>query len=212
MRGFEGDLVAGNHSLLSSLALPLALNFSIADSPESPPSDYHEGSLRREVQLFDDGMPQAVATTRQVAEMLDTTPTGHCRRESFRDLPTVGFWNPRLKPKLSYDSLLDKVEWGISVRDVEVIRFSPRTSEIELELRENLLVHHGAEGEPVAPIRLEMKLGELLGSLEAFSATPETVGVMMRKHGQEFLTEVTTPSAVSSPLLLRGQVPLSHYW
>ena len=98
LRAFEGDMVLGNLSFLTSLPFPLELPFQVEDSPDPAniPCD-HEGSPTRQVTLFNEGRPKALACNNSIAEQLAVSSTGHCRRESFQSTPTVGFWNPRIR-------------------------------------------------------------------------------------------------------------------
>lgn len=213
LRGFEGDLVLGNLSFLTELALPLSLPFSVYDTPDTGrlPCD-NEGSPRRKVAVFQEGRPKALACNNSVAEELQVPSTGHCRRESLYAAPTVGFWNPVLHAPQASGDLLLGMDWGISVRDLDVVRFHPTSGDIELKLTEALLVHHGEEGEWIAPVTISVNLLDLLQGLQQFGEHSETTGLQCAKRQQKFITEVSTPAAMSEPLPIPGDVPLNNYW
>jgi predicted Zn-dependent protease len=217
LRGFEGDLVLRNLSFLGELPLPLKLPFYVEDRADNIPNRCdHEGSPTRSVLVFKEGRPKALAVDKRLASELAVRSTGHCRRESFQSAPTIGFWTPRLRPELGQErpgsQLMEELQWGISVQDLEVLHFHPQTAEIRLRLTQLFLVHHGAEGESIAPVELSMNLIDLLQSLSGFSDDSRTEGFHVTKNQQRFLTEVTTPSALSHPISIPGSVPASHYW
>ncbi len=212
LRAFEGDLFLGNSSFLTRLS-PLPLQFTVEDIPESDVARCdHEGSLRRPVMLLQEGKPRGLACNNRIAEQLAVSSTGHCRRESFQSHPTVGFWNPRIQGNRKVDGLLKQMEWGISVHDVEIAHFSPQTGEITLRIAEGYLVHHGEEGEAIEPLTLTTNLVELLSTISEFSEKCDTSGYPICKQGQQFITEITAPSAFSAALNVPGFVPTSHYW
>jgi hypothetical protein len=110
------------------------------------------------------------------------------------------------------EEALAAMDWGLSVQDLEVIRFNPTTGEIRLRLDQVFLVHHGEEGECVEPFELESNLIVLLSKLTVFEREAKTTGLPVAKNHQRFLTELSVPAAVSRPLKIPGQVPLNHYW
>jgi predicted Zn-dependent protease len=213
LRAFEGDLVLGNLSFLTELPLPVSLPFAVEDRPDTDRlACDNEGSPRRPVTVFNQGRPKALACNNRIARQLAVASTGHCRRQSFQTAPTVGFWNPRVVAHRTEDRPESALDWGLSVRDVDVVDHDLATGEITLRLRETYLVHQGEEGEPVESVVIRANLIDLLERLEEFSVESETVGLRVTKNQQRFITEVSTPRARSRPLPIPGTVPPSHYW
>ena len=213
LRGFEGDLFLRSQSFLTEFAKPLPLHFSIQDLPAGTASPFdNEGSPRKPVILFDQGKPRALACNNWIAEQLAVPSTGHCRRESYRSTPTVGFWSPRIVGHNRVPDALKTMKWGITVDDIEILRFDPVTADISLTLNEVALIHHGEKGEVVEPIALKINLLTLLESFRVFTEKTATAGIPLFKQGQQILTEVSAPAVAAEPILIAGQVPLSHYW
>jgi predicted Zn-dependent protease len=213
LRAFEGDLVVGNRSFLTSLSLPTPLSFTLEDRPMlSGDQVDHEGSERKRTMLWRDGRPTALACNKRVAGQLEVPPTGHARRESFESPATVGFWHPHLEGANARDSLLAEMERGISVREMEVLAYDPASGEAALRLSDCRLIHHGAEGEPIEPMVLRLPLIDLLASFETFETAQQTTGLATSKQSQHLYTEITTSAALSKPIPLPGSVPLEHYW
>ena len=213
LRAFEGDLVLRNLSFLNETSLPLELAFGLEErAPGGDGRCDHEGSRLRPGSIFRCGRPTALACDNRIAAELSVPTTGHCRRQSFETPSTIGFWSPRLVPSATEPSLLDGLARGLSVHDFDVIRFNPASGEIRLRLSDVFLVHHGEEGEAVAPIEITMELPDLLQRLERFSALEESQGFFIHKGQQRFLTEVTAPASLSRPIAIPGSVPLANYW
>jgi predicted Zn-dependent protease len=213
LRAFEGDLVLGNLSFLTDLRLPVSLPFAVEDRPDTERlACDNEGSPRRTVTVFNQGRPKALACNNRIAQQLAVPSTGHCRRQSFQSAPTVGFWNPRVVAFETAPQFERGLDWGLSVHDVDVLHHDLATGEITLRLRDTCLVHQGEEGEPVESVVIKANLIGLLQSLEHFSADSQTIGLSVIKNQQKFITEVSTPRAISRPLLIPGTVPTSHYW
>ncbi len=211
LRGFEGDRVLRGNSFITESDLR-DLAFTLEDRPPNAGEAVdHEGSLRRVITLLRDGRPTALACNRKVAEELDVASTGHARRQSFENSATVGFWHPHLEGQQKGGSLLSAMDHGISVHDFEILGFDPRSGEVELRLNA-VLVHHGAEGEPLEPVVLGVRLPELMASLKEFEEVRSTTGLAVGKQSQRVFTEVTAGRALSRPLLIPGSVPLHHYW
>jgi predicted Zn-dependent protease len=213
LRAFEGDLFLGNLSFLGEMVPPFPVHFSALDRPGAgaAPCD-HEGSPRRHVPLLKKGRPKGLACNRWVADQLSVKSTGHCRRQSYEMPPTVALWNPEIIGETTTKNPLTDLEWGLSVHDLEVLKFNPLTAEITLRLGEIALVHHGEEGEVVEPVTLVTHLFSLLGQMKRFSETSEPVGLRQAKQGQELVTEISAPQALADSLKIPGEVPLSHYW
>lgn len=213
LRAFEGDLVVANLSFLSHQDLDLGLCFSLDDvaDTESLPYD-HEGTKRKCLSLLHRGRANAILCDNWIAEQLGGVSTGHCRRESFRALPTLGAWRAEIEGNHTSDSILQKMDWGISVGDVEIQQFNPVNTEMIVQLREISLIHHGEEGEAVEPVTLEINLLKLLRSLTLFSSGRTNLGLNVSKHHQQFVVEIMAPEALSEGLAIAGKVPLQHYW
>jgi len=213
LRSFEGDVVLDNASFLTNVALPLDLNFSLQDKPDVQKLPYdNEGSPRRAMVFLHQGKPKGLACDYRTAEQMNVPSTGHCRRESFQNTPTVGFWSPELITKNTTDNLVKGIKGGLSVGDVEVHRHHPSESHISLKLKSLSLIHHGEIGEAVEPVDLEIDLLQLLGTLKTFSTHKEIHGLICDKGRQNFITELATPEALSEALQIPGRVPMSHYW
>lgn len=213
LRGFEGDLVLDHLSYLTEVSFPLPLPFSISDVPngEAMPVD-HEGSPRKPVVVLQQGQPKSLACNHQIARQLAVPSTGHCRRESFRSPPTVGFWSPVIEPSSKQVNPLDKLEKGICVEDVQVLHFDPVSADAHLSLGGVRLIHQGELGEFVQSFELKINLLKLLSSLSSFSKSMESHALPVNKLNQCFLTEISSPAAVSNPVPIPGEVPLTHYW
>jgi len=213
LRGFEGDLLAGNVSFLSELQTPLKFHFSVEDAPDTGVLLYdHEGSMRKNVTLLENGNPQAVACNREIAEQLSVSPTGHCRRESYDSAPTIGLWSPCVRAKNRIPDILRTIAWGLSVHDLDVLKYNPSTADAFIRLRHVFLIHHGEEGELTEPLDLQINLITLLEAAKQFSEESEDTGVIVSKNHTHFVTELSCPAALSDPIPIAGQVPLTHYW
>lgn len=213
LSAFEGDRVLSNRSFLNELPLPLDFQFNVQDKPERAGTQVdHEGSVRRATYLLRDGKPTALACNRKLAQALEVQPTGHARRASFEAAPVVGFWHPHLEPRTSAPAILQAMESGISVREIEVLHFDPASGAVEIRLVQSFLVHHGAEGEPMESVVLRMGLVDLLKSFNVFEDQSLTTGIAVGKQNQKLYTEVTAPAVLSSPLPVPGTVPPNHYW
>lgn len=213
LRAFEGDRVLNQLSFMNEVDLPLPLPFSVIDRPEvGDDSCDHEGSPRRVVTLFHEGKPRSLACNRAIARQLEVPSTGHCRRESFRDAPTVGFWRPEMVPLCGEADLLSSLAWGLSVRDVSVLRFDPASPRMKLRLEDVRLVHQGAEGDRVEPVEMETDILSLLSSFSAFGNRAEPFGLRTPKGPQAVPVELVTPPAVSERIPIPGSVPKAQYW
>lgn len=210
LRAFEGDRVHRSRSFLASISSPLGFSFSVEDAPELKFD--HEGAPTKRTAVFDGDTPRNLFVDQALARLLGVQPNGHCRRDSFRSMATVGFWHPRLEGKRATTGPLGGLNWGLSVRDLEVLDFDLTSGRIRLSLDDTKLIHHGQEGEAIAPILLETNLLDLLRSLSAFSTDSRTTGFHVPKMGQTLPTEISTPSALSERVPIPGQVPLQYYW
>jgi predicted Zn-dependent protease len=212
IRAFEGDLFLSGRSFLTGpVSLPFHYQIEERPNPNLSSVDY-EGSIRRPIAILLDGRPRGLACNRSVAEQLSVTPTGHSRRHAFHSTGTIGFWNPRIVPLRPCEDPLVQMNRGISVRDISVQQYSTTTGLIDLVLKEAYLVHNGEQGERIEAVRLRVNLPQLLQSCHQFSGVTESVGFKITKHGQEFVTEVEAPSALTLPLSIPGTVPQNHYW
>lgn len=212
LRAFEGDLFLSGRSFLTNpLSLPFHYQIQETLNPNLSSVDY-EGSARRAMTILQDGKPRGLACNRSTAAQLSVSPTGHSRRQTFHSPGTVGFWNPKIVPVKSAGDPLLLMDRGISVRDIEIHRYSTATGRIDLTLKEAYLVHNGEQGERIEPVRIQASLPQLLQSCHQFSTTSETLGFRVHKQGQDFITEIESPSALSLPVNLPGSVPPNNYW
>ena len=209
IRAFEGDLVLGELSFLNKASLPLETALQIAES--SSGTD-HEGIAHQPFTFFRKGQPTRLACDESTAKHFEVAPTGHCRRQSYRDKPTVGFWHPVVGSEAAEANLLQRMDRGIHVTDVEVLSFQPATGEIALNLKDCRLVHQGELGEALESTRLDTSLLQLIPSMKAFSQTQATTVMPIRKQKQSFLTQITAPEALSPELMIPGTVPSNQYW
>lgn len=210
LKAFDAERVLSSRSFLSHLSLPAPFKFALEDVPLSTGHAWdHEGIPVRKMAIFRDGKPTALACTRQAAERLEVPPTGHAQRGAF-DAPTQSsFWHPRVVGNTVQDALLPSMEWGVSVRDLEVLDFDPVSAETTLKLTHCFLVHQGQEGERMEPIVLQTSLLDLLASFSQFETKERTTGVL---GPQSSLVEITSSAILSTPFPLPGKVPLEHYW
>ena len=211
LQAFEGDRLLDCASFLAQQPLPLSLAFSIED--QSPHGQHdHEGHARKTTYLLKSGRPTALACNRRVAGLLEVEPTGHARRQSYDSPATLGFWHACVEGENAEDGLLERMEKGLLVQDLEVLAYDPGTGRARLRLSDSRLVHHGQPGEAVEPLELTLAVVELLQSFKRFEKTKRTTGVLVAKNNQSLLTEISAPAALSEGLLLPGSVPPENYW
>jgi predicted Zn-dependent protease len=212
LRAFEGDLFLRQLSFLGDLENPVNLNFNVEETPISQTEVDHEGTARKTVSLWENGLPANLFCDLRTASLLKRSATGHARRESFLHPPIVGFWNSKLTGKSVEPALLKRVDSGLSIEDVEIIDFDLITGQISFILSDGVLVHHGEPGEAIEPLKIKCSLMSLLESFEVFSLEHRTWGLELTKKGQSFLSEFTTPDALSLKFPIPGSVPPDHYW
>jgi predicted Zn-dependent protease len=209
-RAFEGDFVLRNLSFLNDLPSALQLHFGVRES-EAPLID-NEGSEVRDLLLFENGQAKAFACDRFTASQLQLSPTGHSRRSSFENAPTVGLWSPCVLPENLDPQLESRFDQGLWVKDVKILQAHPASSKVLLELSDAVLVHHGERGETVEKIQFDLDLLDFLPTLQTFSASPQRWGFHCIKQQQRLLVQVQTAAALSETFSLPGTVPPSYYW
>jgi predicted Zn-dependent protease len=213
LRGFEGDLVLSQFSYLSQLSLPVNFPFQIFEKEASARAAIdHEGSPRKPLLIFDGKKPKFLATNNKIAREMAVPSTGHCRRATFDQPSTIGFWHPVLRGLSEKGCILELMKEGIWVEDILVQKLDITTGIAVLEFSQVNLVHQGEIGEAVEPFTWTLSIPELMGTLHHFSHDLRTTGIFHFKQKQRILTEYTTPAALSSELNLPGTVPKSHYW
>lgn len=211
LQGFEADRVLQNASFLNHVGLPLEIPFSIEELPHG--SFDCEGTAKRKMVLFDGNKPRALACDIQTANQMNVEPTGHSRRQSMHQPPTIGLWSPQLHGSKIYKDLSQKLEWGLDVGDVEILQFDVLTGDIELELLQVALIHQGQTGEAVEPIRLKTNLIGLFKRLEGFSDKNHNIALAVTKKNQQLITYLTVPThSCTLPLPVPGSVPIENYW
>jgi predicted Zn-dependent protease len=213
LKAFDGERVLSERSFLNALSLPLALTYSIEDSPSAyQPRVDHEGVPTRPTAIFKEGRPTVLSCTNETALALEVAPTGHAYRSSFKARPKSRFWNPKVLGSKTVDAVLPLIERGISVREVETVSYNARSGDVVLKLKRCHLIHQGAEGEAVEPVVLHTSLIALLESLTLFETSSKTTGVAFGHSPGVRFVEVTAPAALSRPLPFPGTVPADHYW
>lgn len=213
LRAFEGDLVLKKMSLLHQLEKGAPLHFRVEDLPDLSSSRIdHEGSARAKTNLFEGGMAKTVACDKFVAHHFSIPSTGHARRESFLHPSSIALWSTTLIGNREKKMRVEDFSQGICIDEVQVKEFNPFSGRINLEVTDAYLIHHGEEGEALKPVTLQMSLVELLSSMTEFGEEKNRFGCLIKKQGQDILTEVHVPFAFSPELDYPGEVPPSHYW
>lgn len=213
IRAFEGDLVLKKMSFLSRMEEKLPLAFGVDDTPHVDRSHWdHEGSPLTQSTLFSDGVAKTIVCDKEIAELLQTSSTGHGRRESYLNQACVGLWNAHLKSGARQPDFLSKLAQGISIEDIVLEDFNPFSGSIQFQTKDAFLIHHGEAGEALAPARFKTSLLSILASMKEFGEMNECFGYTIRKQGQDVLTEVNVPTAFSPELDYPGEVSPQHYW
>lgn len=210
LRAFEGDRVVGQRSLLETLPADLQLGFRLEDIP--PFGCDREGSATQPRLLFDGQRVRSLLVDKALAEEMSVAPTGHCRRESLEKKAGIGFWRVHLRGEATLEDLKPRLEWGLSVRDLDVLDYDTASGQIRLRLANAVLLHHGEEGETIEALTFTTSLLEILRSWKWFSAKETTTGLEQTKGESKFVVEISSPSALSERLAIPGQVPAAHYW
>ena len=208
LRSFEGDRLLSGNSCLNRWTEKEPLPFALEEQPRTAID--HEGFPTRTVLLFDGRRPRALLVDRHLAEAFSVDSTGHARRHSYRNKNEVLSWGIEIHSQ--GEALPSFPEWGLSVRDVDLLDFDPVTAFVSLRLKDARLLHQGKEGESIEPMVLQIPLLELLRSWRAFSSETQIYGEFLQKDGAAYLTEVKAPAALSPCVRLPGQVPPEHYW
>ncbi len=211
LRGFEGDLFAANLSFLSKID-SFALPFNLVDAPvkELMPTD-HEGSDKKELVILERGRPQGIACNKLIAQELSIKPTGHGRRESFKNKPIIGFWRVFVNGLSVEEDPIYKLDKGILISELEVLSFDPISTDIEILLTDSTLIHEGEIGENIEQLSIKTNLLKIMSNISKFNSKNLSITLKTRKLSQSFLTEFICPYVISS-MNLPGKVPQNYYW
>lgn len=94
--------------------------------------------------LIKDGILQNYMLDRVTARKLDLTPTGSCRRQSYRYLPTTRMTNTYIAPGSSTkEEIIAKTEKGIYLQDFTGGSVDPTTDKFNFSASSAYLIEHG---------------------------------------------------------------------
>ncbi len=157
-----------------------------------------------------DGIQQGTLFDGKKIQFLLSPETGHLRQNYSNQRPILSCWYPEIDGTAKIEEPLSQLPFGIAIDKLAIIALDPE--QIELEVTESRLIHHGKCGERLEPFHLKTHWWELLATFENFSVNKKSVTLLNQKQGIQIPVPCLAPSAISPKVFIPGTVPANHYW